>query len=388
LDAVKLVRRGLERQERYVRGQLQHRLGGPRLGRVNPPGAAPPSFTGGANGPPTNLSVEQEQKLSYAVKAFQLQGFNITKLHLIQAVSDIFSDMSAEEKAKWPAGRPSESWVRRFCQRRHLQLRMENRIESCRAKAATKASVAQHLSVLAHLFTTHNITAERISNWDETGFSLTTMAVSRSKVLADTEAGRSLSRGLSVGKDCEHITIGAAVTASGTAYRPIVILPGKESKYRVLEGGSIQTPEYDLPAGSKVHYRDPAGVDGPKMLSWVDFYLEETADLRRTGKTKVVFDGHASHLSLRVLRLAQNNVIVHALPAHTSHFTQSLDVSVFGPMKGSSKGFVSAYVNNSANVGSKFTVYTACELVTAAYNSAMTPSITKLGFARRGVWPG
>ena len=273
MDAVKLVRRGLERQERYVRGQLQHRLGGPRLGRVNPPGAAPPSFTGGANGPPTNLSVEQEQKLSYAVKAFQLQGFNITKLHLIQAVSDIFSDMSAEEKAKWPAGRPSESWVRRFCQRRHLQLRMENRIESCRAKAATKASVAQHLSVLAHLFTTHNITAERISNWDETGFSLTTMAVSRSKGLADTEAGRSLSRGLSVGKDCEHITIGAAVTASGTAYRPIVILPGKESKYRVLEGGSIQTPEYDLPAGAKVHYRDPAGVDGPIMLSWVDFYL-------------------------------------------------------------------------------------------------------------------
>jgi len=265
---------------------------------------------------------------------------------------------------------------------------MENRIESCRAKATTKANVAQHLSVLAHLVTTHNITAERISNWDETGFSLATMAASRSKVLVDTEAGRSLSRGLSVGKDCEHITIGAAVTASGRAYRPIVILPGKESKYRVLEGGSIQTPEDYLPAGAKVHYRDPAGVDGPIVLSWVDSYLEETADLRKTGKTMVVFDGHASHLSLRVLlRLAQNNVIVHALPAHTSHFTQPLDVSVFGPMKGSSKGLVSAYVNNPANVGSKFTVYTACELVTAAYNSAMTPSNIKLGFARTGVWP-
>jgi len=99
------------------------------------------------------------------------------------------------------------------------------------------------------------------------------MAVSRSKVLADTEAGRALSRGLSFGNYREHFTIGAAVTASGTAYRPFVILPGKESKYRVLEGGSIQTPEYDLPAGAKVHYRDPAGVDAPIMLSWVDFYL-------------------------------------------------------------------------------------------------------------------
>jgi len=265
---------------------------------------------------------------------------------------------------------------------------MENCIESFRAKATTKANVAQHLSVLAHLVTTHNITAERISNWDETVFSLATMAVSRSKVLADTEAGRSLSRGLSVGKDCEHITIGAAVTASGRAYRPIFILPGKESKYRVLEGGSIQTPEHYLPAGAKVHSRDPAGVDGPIMLSWVDSYLEETADLRKTGKKMVVFDGHASHLSLRVLlRLAQNNVIVYAIPAHTSHFTQPLNVSVFGPMKGSRKGLFSAYVNNLANVSSKFTVYTACELVTAAYNSAMTPSNIKLGFALTGVWP-
>mgnify|MGYP000474277128 CR=1 FL=1 len=102
----------------------------------------------------------------------------------------------------------------------------------------------------------------------------------------------------------------------------------------------------------------------------------------------VVFDGHTSHLSLRVLlRLAQSNVIVHGLPAHTPHFTQPLDVSVFGPMNGSSKGLVSAYVNNPANAGSKFTVYTACKLVAAAYNSAITPSKIKFGFARTDVWP-
>jgi len=89
----------------------------------------------------------------------------------------------------------------------------------------------------------------------------------------------------------------------------------------------------------------------------------------------VVFDGHASHMSLRViLRLAEDSVIAHALPAHTSQFTQPLDVSVFEPMRGSVKGLVGAYVNNPANVSSKLTVYTACELVTAAYNSAMTPS--------------
>jgi len=53
---------------------------------------------------------------------------------------------------------------------------------------------------LAHLVTKHNITAKQLSNWDKTEFSLAAMAVSRSEVLVDTEAGRSLSWGMSVGK--------------------------------------------------------------------------------------------------------------------------------------------------------------------------------------------
>lgn len=37
------------------------------------------------------------------------------------------------------------------------------------------------------------------------------------------------------------------------------------------------------------------------MLSWVDSYLADTVELRRTGRTLVIFDGYTSHLSLRVL---------------------------------------------------------------------------------------
>jgi len=80
------------------------------------------------------------------------------------------------------------------------QAAYENRIERCRAKTSTEANVARHLCVLAHLVTKHNITAKQLSNWDKTEFSLAAMAVSRSEVLVDTEAGRSLSWGMSVGK--------------------------------------------------------------------------------------------------------------------------------------------------------------------------------------------
>jgi len=70
---------------------------------------------------------------------------------------------------------------------------MENRVESCGAKAMTKANVSQNLSVLAHKVFTHNITAERMSNWDKTLILLATMVASRYKVLVDTEAGHSFS---------------------------------------------------------------------------------------------------------------------------------------------------------------------------------------------------
>lgn len=121
------------------------------------------------------------------------------------------------------------------------------------------------------------------------------------------------------------------------------------------------------------------------MLAWVDSYLAETKELRRTGKALVIFDGYSSHLSLRVLlRLVEKNVIVYALPAHTSHLTQPLDVTVFGPMKEAVKSRVSAYVNSLANVLSKFIIYTVCELITEAYVLAATPQTSKPALSAPG----
>ena len=68
------------------------------------------------------------------------------------------------------------------------------------------------------------------------------MATGVHKVVVNPKAGLSLSRGLSVTKASEHITVGAADTASGRAYAPIFVLPGTEAKYRELADGEIETP--------------------------------------------------------------------------------------------------------------------------------------------------
>ena len=48
-------------------------------------------------------------------------------------------------------------------------------------------------------------------------------------------------------------------------------------------------------------------------------------------KVLLVLDGYRSHMTYQALRILRNGgVIVYALPAHTSGYTQPLDVSVFG----------------------------------------------------------
>jgi len=193
------------------------------------------------------------------------------------------------------------------------------------------------------------------------------MASGRAKVIVCKDIGRSLTRGVIVGADAEHITLGAAISANGHASSPIFALPTAQARNRVLSDGRTETPDDFLSRGSLIFYRTPAGVDLEIMLNWARSYLKETEELRRNGKTMVIFDGYASHLSLRVPKLLRDaGVIVYALPSHSSHSKQPLDMTVFGPMKERAKQIVSTYINNPLNDASKFTDYTACKVFCTA----------------------
>jgi hypothetical protein len=55
---------------------------------------------------------------------------------------------------------------------------------------------------------------------------------------------------------------------------------------------------------------------------------------RLGGKTLLIGDNLASHLSVEVITLCkENNVEFVCLPANSTHILQPLDVGLFGPMK-------------------------------------------------------
>lgn len=139
---------------------------------------------------------------------------------------------------------------------------------------------------------------------------------------------------------------------------------------------------------TRVCYHNPAGVNCVIMEMWTAAYLEHTKDLRAPGNTMVVFDGYSSHLSIRVLRLFRyKNVIVCALPSHTSHLTQTLDFTVFGPMKAHARQCLSVCSDSPANAWAMLNVYAACEIITQAYVLSNTPGNIRAGFSRTGIHP-
>ena len=80
----------------------------------------------------------------------------------------------------------------------------------------------------------------------------------------------------------------------------------------------------------------------------------------------LILDGHASHVTINVIKLAhENNIHLLCLPAHTSHILQPLDVGVFYSFKINNSKACKKYIINewlkSAHPGSSSESRSSCE---------------------------
>lgn len=81
-------------------------------------------------------------------------------------------------------------------------------------------------------------------------------------------------------------------------------------------------------------------------------------------------------------------VVMLTLAPHTSHETQPLDKTVYGPLKGK-HGFYNAEVDTWMvnNPGKTFTIYNIAGVIGLAYPRAFTPSNITSGFRSTGIYP-
>ena len=174
----------------------------------------------------------------------------------------------------------------------------------------------------------------------------------------------------------EIVTVMPTVSAAGTCCKPVIVFPGKQAHSRRVNG-TIQSLYSYLPS-CYLYQREVPGVDSKIIFDWAQKFIAETMYLRANSQyLLLVLDGYGSHVQFKTLQLfRKNRIIVVALPAHTSHVLQPLDVSVFS----SYKSFLQREIHSYAQRKKCLDAFDVSCCIKYAYSASKTSSNIISGF--------
>ena len=128
---------------------------------------------------------------------------------------------------------------------------------------------------------------------------------------------------------------------------------------------------------------ESAWINQSLFLDWFNFFITNIPPAR---PVLVIEEGHSSHVSLDVIKLArENNIYLLCLPSHCTHILQALDVGVFKSLKANfnkeCKNFLSAHPGRSIRSED------LAHLLSLAWPQALTPVNIMKGFKQCGIFP-
>ena len=116
-------------------------------------------------------------------------------------------------------------------------------------------------------------------------------------------------------------------------------------------------------------------VDSDNFLNWTNYFVDFVSDLTANGRKLLrIYDRYRSHMSLTVLKLfADNNIVVYALPPHTSGKTQPFDVVAFSAFEKKLNDLRLETTNRFLQRPTA--VFDFTDMLTAAYHETFTRNI-------------
>ena len=331
----------------------------------------------GAGGP-TVLSLEDEQEIVITCQVLAEMGFGMSK----QLVETIVTDYIKENNINTPFtnGIPGKDWWQRFKTRwPTLTERKPQHLSKRRAEAANEATVNSFFDALEKVFYNGGLdisdptSAQRIWNCDETAFS---MSATSAKLLC--KRGVSALHEVGGGSGREYTTVHVACSASGERLPPFVLYKGKNIYQRWIQGG---------PAGAVYGVTESGWMDSSMFLSWfMKLFCPAVAHLTSSGPVFLFFDGHHSHISLELIRKAQEKKVqLFCLPPNCTHILQPLDVGVFSPVKKMWGHIVKQWKIESKAQNVSKEVFPS--LLSQLWEKSLTPDQCKSGFRASGIFP-
>jgi hypothetical protein len=319
---------------------------------------------------PTNKALNpiQEDTLLYWIKFLDNAGFPPTKSMVVSYANEI-------RKREQPGIRNlSVKWGARWLtaqQKKGLFIRKIKSIEAKRQAAFDRPSIMIWFENLRKFIVEKGLQPDDILNFDETGYRI---GVAGDQEIVTFHPDRRNT--LPNDTNHEHITLTETISAGGWVIPPVVIIAGSVLLERYFQ---------DLPAGYLLAVSD-SGYTNDDISYETIKHIDRFTKPRMKGKCRLLLlDNHECHLSLDFLEYCEDtDIIPFALPPHTTHFLQPLDVGCFQP----NKHYHREAVNQATRMGnrdySRIDFFADLEEIR---KQTFKESTIKSAFKKTGIWP-
>lgn len=144
-----------------------------------------------------------------------------------------------------------------------------------------------------------------------------------------------------------RVTVLGCICADGKSYCLCLVLKGQRESVPNFNGKPTKVGEIMNGAWIVLYRPELASIDTTQFFDWAKLFTKKIREHISTEYWLVMFyDGLREHISLQVVKLFLDaKIVIMALPAHTSHRLQPLDVSVFGSLK----HFIRTYLSKRAS---------------------------------------
>ena len=264
------------------------------------------------------LSTIQEAVLLNWILALDEIGLSIRIDQINSSANVILQEDHFEEDSAPIVG---HNWSKRFLER-HPELHKvkQKPLELERKLAHDPVVLKNWFERFLQLRERYSIQDEDIWNFDETGFQI---GVGKSQWIVTTSISKR--QYLPSDNNREYVTSIEAVSAGGAFIEPMLILTGKvhlERFYRDLQGQVL------------VGLSETGYSNDELALEYIYHFDRQSQKSQKGGHRILLCDGYKSHLTREILAFCVlKNIHIFALPPHTSHILQPLDVVLFQPYK-------------------------------------------------------
>jgi hypothetical protein len=262
------------------------------------------------------LSESEEQTLVNHIRDLASKGFS-PKPTMVKDMANTLR----HARAASPVG---HNWVSTFIKRRpELKSSINRKYDYRRALCEDPVLIQGWFDRVAEFKTKFGIQESDIYNFDEAGFMIGQID---SNIVVTGSDQRGAPKTVQPGNR-QWVSLILGVNAEGWSVPPYLVVSGQNHLASWYQEGALK-PDW------KIHVSENGWTTNDIGLDWLKHFNQYTKDRTTGGKRLLVLDGHESHHSAQFEEYCRfNNIETIAMPPHSSHLLQPLDVGCFSPLK-------------------------------------------------------